>query len=202
MIKQAKFVIKRIDFNFNLRPMKHNYFFKAILFFGMLIYASLLPVEVAAKNSFVYAQTEKIELDSITPKSKVNDTIVNTPAASKKGNSIKTTTPKKKFFGKVYSYGLPPADEAAACEVGVFTEFYLFGVKLFKPKPVMTPLEGKEEILSQEVVACGEEYVPKKAEKEKSASRKSKKNKKINEEVVVDKGKKRYDSTFTIPTEE
>ena len=66
----------------------------------------------------------------------------------------------------------------------------------------MTPLEGKEEILSQEVVACGEEYVPKKAEKEKSASRKSKKNKKINEEVVVDKGKKRYDSTFTLPTEE
>ena len=163
--------------------MKQNYFLKTILAFFILLYSSLISFDVCAKNNLVYDQIEKIELDNIASNLKVTDTIIKSSPDSKKENTVKTTTPQKKFFGKVYSYGLPPADELGPCEVGVFKEYYIFGVKLFKPKPVMTPLEGKEEILSQEVVACGEEYIPLSAKEKKSKRKKNKEDKIVKTET-------------------
>ncbi|MDD3004563.1 hypothetical protein [Flavobacterium sp.] len=182
--------------------MKHKYYFKNFFFYLIVLYSSLIAFNVCAKNNVVYDQINPIEIDSTHINTKVMDTVLKTVSDSKKENAVKAATPQKKFFGKVYTYGLPPADETAPCEVGVFKEYYVFGLKIYKPRPVMTPLEGKEEILTQEVVACGEEYVPKKIEKEKSSSRKSKKKKKEDVEEVVYKGKKRYDSVFTLPAEE
>ena len=87
---------------------------------------------------------------------------------------------KKPFFGKIFTYGLPPADENEPCEVGVFKTFYVFGIKISGPTPVMKPCEKNEDILSQEVVGCGEEYIP-----ETAKEKKSKKRKKDNEDKIV-----------------
>lgn len=87
---------------------------------------------------------------------------------------------KKPFFGKTFTYGLPPADENEPCEVGVFKTFYVFGIKISGPTPVMKPCEKNEDILSQEVVGCGEEYIP-----ETAKEKKSKKRKKDNEDKIV-----------------
>lgn len=89
---------------------------------------------------------------------------------------------KRPFFGKVYTYGLPPVEANGPCEVGVFKTFYLFGLKISGPRPVMTPYEKNEEILVQEVVGCGEEYIPDKEkdklDKKERKEEKARKNKK------------------------
>ena len=50
---------------------------------------------------------------------------------------------KRRFFGKVFSYGLPPAPGLGPCEVGVFKTFYFFGLIINGPNPVMKPLKKK-----------------------------------------------------------
>jgi len=78
----------------------------------------------------------------------------------KRQNEINPTTAKRLFFGKVISYGLPPAPGIGPCEVGVFSTYYFFGLKISGPKPLMIPLKKNKQVLIQQVVPCGTEYPP------------------------------------------
>ncbi len=107
---------------------------------------------------------------------------------------------KRRFFGKVFSYGLPPAAGLGPCEVGVFKTYYFFGLIVNGPNPVTKPLKKNEYILIQEVVPCGTEYVPAKEEKKVKANKSDKSNKKDKsetpEETEIEKGKRKADELF------
>lgn len=116
-------------------------------------------------------------------------------------NEIKTT--KRPFFGKIYTYGLPPAPDLGPCEVGVFKTFYIFGLKLYGPRQVTIPLKKNEKILIQEVVPCGTEYIPKKEEKKSKGGKLDKKAKsettettETQEELEKAKPKRKMDEQF------
>ena len=114
-----------------------------------------------------------------------------------------TKSVKRPFFGKVFTYGLPPAPDLGPCEVGVFKTFYIFGLKLYGPRQVTIPLKKNEKILIQEVVPCGTEYVPKKEEKKSKGDKLDKKVKsettdktETQEELEKAKPKRKMDEQF------
>jgi hypothetical protein len=78
----------------------------------------------------------------------------------KRQNELNPIVAKRLFFGKVFSYGLPPAPEIGPCKVGVFMTYYFFGMKISGPRPVMIPLKKNKRVLIQQVVTCGTEYPP------------------------------------------
>lgn len=104
---------------------------------------------------------------------------------------------KRRFIGKVFSYGLPPAPGLGPCEVGVFKTYYFFGLIINGPNPVTKPLKKNEYILIQEVVPCGTEYIPAKEEKKVKANKLDKSDKKDKsetlEETEIEKGKRKAD---------
>ena len=136
--------------------LSENLFFKTKLFKKAFIKKS---------NVLAIRFTTIVKKDSVKPGENVKET--------------NTAEVKKPFFGKFFTYGLPPAKGAGPCKVGVFQTTYFFGLKISGPKPVMKPYEKNEDILTQEVVECGEEYVPKK-EKEKLLKKEKKENAKVN----------------------
>lgn len=143
-----------------------TYFLLLLLFIGLLPKLSyskeqnFFDLKIPERISFIITKNNTIE-QSVEFKfeKKFRYFKQKTPTDSIKSQK-EAKSAKKPFFGKIYSYGLPPAPGIGPCEVGVFKTFYFFGIKIYGPKPVMIPLKKNESILVQEVVPCGTEYPP------------------------------------------
>ena len=133
--------------------------------------------KILVRNSKILLLREIDEIKSYNTIALRHLTFQDTTKSNEKLKPSNAEKTKKTFFGKIYTYGLPPIEENGPCEVGVFKTFYVFGIKVFGPKPVMTPYEKNEEILTQEVVGCGEEYVPIKEKDKKDKKDKKRKRK-------------------------
>lgn len=173
---------------------KKNRLFLLLLFLISLIYS----VSYCNENVRVCLSLERLEGGKVYY-SRQQDTV-----KTGENHVQKKEETKRPFFGKVYTYGLPPVHGNGPCEVGVFKTFYLFGLKISGPRPVMTPYEKNEEILIQEVVGCGEEYVPekekdkldKKNKKDKKSRKEQKDNKDADDEITKNEKRARKANDF------
>ncbi|WP_432671541.1 hypothetical protein [Flavobacterium sp. SM2513] len=156
-----------------MKSLKKNSVFLLHLFLISLIYS----VSYSNEKVRVCLSLERLESGRVYF-SRQQDTV-----KTAENHVQKKEETKRPFFGKIYTYGLPPVLGNGPCEVGVFKTFYLFGLKISGPRPVMTPYEKNEEILIQEVVGCGEEYIPEKEkdklDKKERKEEKTRKNKKV-----------------------
>ncbi len=130
---------------------------------------------------FVLKVNDKLENSIKNPKVNLQNFIQKQDSVKKGDNPNQVQkTAKKPFFGTVYCYGLPPVNGTGPCEVGVFQTFYLFGLKISGPNAVMESSKKNEQILTQVVVGCGEEYIPQKT-KDKNDKKTKKEEKRMNE---------------------